>query len=152
MMGKNNHQQLVRDNTVVHYKAYKVGKHWVFAGITALTVGAGLLFGGSQQAQAATTETSDPTTSVADAGTSSDIQGKTVTLNATSTADTNAAAQPPVTSDETDANASRITTANSISDGTLTLLIMETVVISQKRRLHQLLHSSQILILLIPLC
>ncbi|WP_461243814.1 KxYKxGKxW signal peptide domain-containing protein [Secundilactobacillus muriivasis] len=117
MMGKNNHQQLVRDNTVVHYKAYKVGKHWVFAGITALTVGAGLLFGGSQQAQAATTEASDPTTGVSDAGTSSDIQGKTVTLNATSTADTNATAKTSGASDETDANADRINTANSTSDG-----------------------------------
>lgn len=117
MMGKNNHQQLVRDNTVVHYKAYKVGKHWVFAGITALTVGAGLLFGGSHQAQAATTATPDPTASVSDAGTSSEIQGKTVTLNATSTADTDVATQTPVVSDKTASNTGRINTANSTSDG-----------------------------------
>lgn len=46
MLGKNNKVRDLKANTVVHYKSYKVGKRWVFAGLAALSMGAGIFFGG----------------------------------------------------------------------------------------------------------
>jgi len=46
MLGKNNKIRDFKANTVVHYKSYKDGKRWVFTGLAALSMGAGIFFGG----------------------------------------------------------------------------------------------------------
>lgn len=44
MLGKNNKIRDFKANTVVHYKSYKDGKRWVFTGLAALSMGAGIFF------------------------------------------------------------------------------------------------------------
>ncbi|WP_369404373.1 KxYKxGKxW signal peptide domain-containing protein [Secundilactobacillus collinoides] len=44
MVGKNNRNKEVQSNLKQHYKAYKSGKHWVFASIASLSLGMALFF------------------------------------------------------------------------------------------------------------
>lgn len=54
MLGKNNHERLLKANAKDRYKAYKAGNHWVFACMTTLAIGAGVFFGSQTMVQAET--------------------------------------------------------------------------------------------------
>ncbi|WP_173021178.1 mucin-binding protein [Secundilactobacillus folii] len=57
MVGKNNRIRTIKNNSKEHYKAYKVGKRWVYASLASFALGASLLFGFNLNVQADTTAT-----------------------------------------------------------------------------------------------
>ncbi|MFC6253430.1 KxYKxGKxW signal peptide domain-containing protein [Secundilactobacillus hailunensis] len=61
MVGKNNNIKTIKTNLKKHYKAYKVGKRWLYASIASFALGAGLLLGGNATAYADTTTQNDTT-------------------------------------------------------------------------------------------
>ncbi|MFL2028348.1 KxYKxGKxW signal peptide domain-containing protein [Loigolactobacillus zhaoyuanensis] len=73
-MGKNNR---LRDSKVIdqHYKMYKDGKKWVFAGLSMLLLGAGV---GARPDDAQAAQTADSNVATAETGTTSEAVDKTV--------------------------------------------------------------------------
>ncbi|MFD1318013.1 KxYKxGKxW signal peptide domain-containing protein [Loigolactobacillus zhaoyuanensis] len=73
-MGKNNR---LRDSKVIdqHYKMYKDGKKWVFAGLSMLLLGVGV---GARPDDAQAAQTADSNVATAEAGTTSEAVDKTV--------------------------------------------------------------------------
>lgn len=108
MVGKNNHAQDLRDNLTTHYKAYKAGKHWVFASLASLTLGATILVSGNITSHADTTSAADSATTTTNDGSDSDsaaLQSSSTATLSSSTASSTA----------TDANTTGETTADSSS-------------------------------------
>ena len=109
MVGKNNRQKVVQSNLKKHYKAYKVGKKWVFASIASLAIGAGLFLGSSVISYAATTTGTDVTVTNGEnlvSSESTDTQSATNTAtsgtatSAQSTSTTSTEATSDTTTDE----------------------------------------------------
>ncbi|WP_054656428.1 KxYKxGKxW signal peptide domain-containing protein [Secundilactobacillus silagei] len=61
MVGKNNNIKMIQTNLKKHYKAYKVGKRWLYASLASFALGAGLLLGGNATAYADTVAQNDAT-------------------------------------------------------------------------------------------
>ncbi|KRM12345.1 KxYKxGKxW signal peptide domain-containing protein [Paucilactobacillus suebicus] len=59
MVSKNNNIREINSNLKKHYKSYKVGKNWAYAGIGSIAVAAGLIIGGSTVAHADSTTATD---------------------------------------------------------------------------------------------
>ncbi len=75
------HERVLRDSGQVkeHFKMYKVGRRWLFAGLFTVSLGAGIAFGGQQNAYAdAPTETNPATDEVSSQ--QNNLQGKSVGL------------------------------------------------------------------------
>jgi len=74
------HERVLRDSAQVkeHFKMYKVGKTWLFAGLFTISLGAGIVMGDHPDVHAATTET-DPETSQSTA-TQTNLQAKSVVI------------------------------------------------------------------------
>ncbi len=74
------HERVLRDSAQVkeHFKMYKVGKTWLFAGLFTISLGAGIVMGDHPDVHAATTET-DPETSQSTA-TQTNLQAKKVVI------------------------------------------------------------------------
>ena len=56
MVGKNNHSKMIQANLKQHYKAYKVGRQWVFASLASLSLGAALFLGSTTTSYAETVD------------------------------------------------------------------------------------------------
>ncbi|ANZ60911.1 MBG domain-containing protein [Secundilactobacillus paracollinoides] len=108
MVGKNNHVQDLRDNLTTHYKAYKAGKHWVFASLASLTLGATILVSGNITTHADTTSAADSATTTTNDGSDSDSAALQSSSSATLSSST-------ASSTATDANTTGETTADSSS-------------------------------------
>ncbi|GAX05263.1 mannose-specific adhesin, LPXTG-motif cell wall anchor [Secundilactobacillus pentosiphilus] len=106
------HNRVLRDCTQVkeHYKMYKVGKLWIFAGLFTVSFGAGIFFGESQDAQAEVT-TAEPTASETNSGQSLTQQKSVAISGTTKTAGTTAATHDVKASPEEGSN--KATTNNS---------------------------------------
>lgn len=113
MVGKNNHQKVAQNNLSTHYKAYKVGKHWVFASIASLTFGAAIFFSGNLTTFAATDSTVT-TTQVANDSTSNSSSATSSSTTATDTSNTDTAST--ATSDSADSATSQASTDTSTSN------------------------------------
>ncbi|GAX07327.1 mucus-binding protein, LPXTG-motif cell wall anchor [Secundilactobacillus silagincola] len=74
------HERVLRDSAQVkeHFKMYKVGKTWLFAGLFTISLGASIVMGDHPDVHAATTET-DPETSQSTA-TQTNLQAKKVVI------------------------------------------------------------------------
>ncbi len=93
MVGKNNrNNKEVKTNLKEHYKAYKSGKHWVFASIASLSLGMALFFGVSTTTFADTTATSsaDTTTTAVSSSQSSSSEKESTDTDSNATDSTNA--------------------------------------------------------------
>lgn len=113
MVGKNNHQKVAQNNLSTHYKAYKVGKHWVFASIASLTFGAAIFFSGNLTTFAATDSTVT-TTQVANDSTSNSSSATSSSTTATDTSNTDSVST--ATSDSADSATSQSSTDTSTND------------------------------------
>lgn len=85
MVSKNNNIWEINSNLKKHYKSYKVGKNWAYAGIGSLVVAAGLIIGGSTVAHADSTTATDQSPVLNDNAASSTVTSQStssVTLSA----------------------------------------------------------------------
>ncbi|WP_203649025.1 mucin-binding protein [Secundilactobacillus yichangensis] len=112
MVGKNNHTKMIHTNLKEHYKAYKVGRRWVFASLASLSLGAAMFLGAATTSYAETTGTAttpdtqtDSTATSATAATAT----KTVTLTPSKQQATNSAAE------KTESSATNVTASDSNS-------------------------------------
>lgn len=91
-MNERTRQQAAKMGSKVHYRAYKVGKHWLVAGISSLALAGVLLSVGATQASAATDEigtVDDQASQTTTAGTT--LNQKEVPLTSTTADDTTVA-------------------------------------------------------------
>ena len=136
MVGKNNFSKRIQGNLTEHYKMYKAGRTWLFAAMTGLTLGLGVLGTSTAQADDQAATSTAPTVSSA-SGTSAQLSGSQVTLTTSSTTAasetsttlssaastvTSSTASSAVTSENTSAASSATSTATSttVSDSTAT--------------------------------
>lgn len=107
MLSKNNRNKEVWGNLTEHYKAYKAGKHWVFAGIVSLSLGTAVFLGGNVTTHA------DSTTSAADSTTADNSSSESAQLQSSSSATLGA-------TNKVSSAATGSTSANSTSTATTT--------------------------------
>lgn len=146
MVGKHNQQKIIQSNLKQHYKAYKAGKHWIFASIAGLSMGSALFFGAGLTSFAQTDSSSVATTSSAstvstdssstlasdtssdsastsevtsssDSGTSADATSTDDTATATTSADT-ASTDAATTSTTTDTTSTDTSSTKNSEDST----------------------------------
>lgn len=74
------HERVLQDSAQVkeHFKMYKVGKTWLFAGLFTISLGAGIVMGDHQDVHAATTETDSETSQPT--ATQTNLQAKSVVI------------------------------------------------------------------------
>lgn len=126
MLSKNNRNKEVWGNLTEHYKAYKAGKHWVFAGIVSLSLGTAVFLGGNVTTHAdSTTSAADSTTADNSSSESAQLQSSSsATLGATSkvssaatgSTSANSTSTATTTSDSSSASSSSTADANSNSN------------------------------------
>ncbi|WP_203650460.1 mucin-binding protein [Secundilactobacillus yichangensis] len=118
MLGKNNKIRDFKTNTVIHYKSYKAGKRWVFAGLAALSMGAGIFFGGLN-AQASTDVTDNnqaPETNQVDTAATAKTSTKNTTVPlSSSSSTTNAEKANPVKAAQPDQSKPAATASSAAS-------------------------------------
>ncbi|WP_203650350.1 MBG domain-containing protein [Secundilactobacillus yichangensis] len=108
--------RVLQDSTQVkeHYKMYKVGKTWLFAGLFTVSLGAGLAFGGHQDVYADTATPTEPATAQVTPQ-QTDSQAKSVVIgNNAQSQDTASNMKADTNSDtdsETNTNADTVATA-----------------------------------------
>ncbi|KRM75315.1 MBG domain-containing protein [Secundilactobacillus collinoides] len=109
MVGKNNRNKEVQSNLKQHYKAYKSGKHWVFASIASLSLGMALFFGVNTTtfADATATSTAETTTTAVSTSrsSSSETENTDTDGNATKATSADSTSESTSTADETSSNA-----------------------------------------------
>ncbi|MTV81573.1 mucin-binding protein [Secundilactobacillus folii] len=81
MVGKNNQQKLIDSNVREHYKAYKVGKKWVFASIASLSLSAALFLAGGTTAFAQDNTVNTGTNDTTESTPNSKLSGSSVKLS-----------------------------------------------------------------------
>lgn len=111
------HARVLHDSTQVkeHYKMYKVGKAWLVTGLFTISLGAGIAFGGRQDAYADVTETTEPATSqvaVQQNGSQATeaVIGDNAQTVSSNSSNTQAAAGSTATTPETNHNKSAVST------------------------------------------
>ncbi|WP_137630416.1 mucin-binding protein, partial [Secundilactobacillus hailunensis] len=83
MVGKNNQSKTIQANLKQHYKAYKVGRQWVFVSLASLSMGAALFLGASTSYAAEDPDTTPETESNQTSDKAASVTtAKTVTLPA----------------------------------------------------------------------
>ncbi|WP_156660372.1 KxYKxGKxW signal peptide domain-containing protein, partial [Secundilactobacillus odoratitofui] len=86
MVGRNNHQKTLQANLKKHYKTYKAGRHWVFASIASLSMGAVLFFSAGLTTFAKTDSSAVDTTSTSTDSTSGTSTASSSVVLSSSTA------------------------------------------------------------------
>ncbi|WP_203650161.1 KxYKxGKxW signal peptide domain-containing protein [Secundilactobacillus yichangensis] len=106
---------LMHQTESLHYRMYKAGRTWLFAGIATFSLGA-VLFGSQVQASAATTEDTTPTTQV-----TKPVADSNIGADAGQAADPNSGAtaqqQPATTQAQPAANTDTATTGDTMGTG-----------------------------------
>lgn len=115
------HERVLQDSAQVkeHFKMYKVGKTWLFAGLFTISLGAGIVMGDHPDVHAATTETDSETSQ--STATQTNLQAKSIVIgNKTQSQDSapemKAAAVQTTTESETQSTETKTAEAQSPSD------------------------------------
>lgn len=95
-MGKNNKLKIRQESSEMkeHFKMYKAGKLWLYAGIATFALAAGLSFASTDAHAATANDTAAPTTAVTSAATSTATISKTEETHPTVIDDNNVGAHP----------------------------------------------------------